>query len=1305
MTGAVGQAPVDSVVSMENGTTHAYLCPVFFSSGTSCSLQCVIGGLEVPALIDSGSAVSIINSAMLPSLPAAVRVQQPSLSLFSVNNIQLSIVDAVSLDVIIEGTTFDSHVFMVSPDIAPKAILGQDFLQKSKAVLDFSGEALTVRFPLSRVTQTQSAEAVDSRVQLVESVVVPAYHCAYLSCVCTSPLDAGDVLVQGYGKFLEKFPSLEVGDTLLSGSQTNASFILPVFNQGGECVHLFHNTNVAIACPCTVPVDEGVDDVHIVSSVSQASSVPLEAQLNDLFALHDNLSSEHADMLTHLLTEFQDVFWWDGEPLGNCSVYPHSIDTGTASPVKQAARRLPYYRRSALKALLTDLLSKGIIRESCSPWASPIVLVSKKDGSTRLCVDYRQLNKLTKPDAFPLPRIDDTIDSLHGCTLFTTLDLASGYWQIALDESDRCKSAFACPLGLYEFTVLPMGVSNGPATFQRVMERVLGDLLLSSSSPICRCFFDDILVATSSVSDHVAMLKQVFLRLREAGLKLKLPKCRFLREETEFLGFSISGSGVATCQDKIAKVRDWPTPTNMREVQQFLGLASYYRRFIKGFSGIAAPLHALTKHDTAFSWTKACAAAFRFLKNRLISAPILAYPDFSKDSGMFILDADASQVGMGAVLSQRQGDVERVIGYASQVLTKSQRNYSTYERELLAVVTFAQQFRCYLLGKPFLLRSDHQAIRSLMSSKEPAGRRARWIEQLSEYQYSVEHRPGRLHTNADALSRLPQYECPQEPESSGASQVERTPQSSTPVCQVSAVIPDLRVQPEINFSSVSGLKDAQQSDPVLCHVLSWFDLGTGAFVRPPESSLSTLSQDVRRYAGDVSLLRMQDGVLYYLSQWNDTECDRLLLVIPDSLREQAVASIHCVPGGHQGQDKTLDKCRQRFFWLGLSTFVRNFVRCCPVCERSSKKVSPGVAPLGSLQTGYSFECVGIDLVGPLPISHRGSRFILVAVDHFSRWAEAYPLSDIRAETVTRSLVENWVSRYGAPTCFHSDQGTQFESAVFSGMCELLGVGKSRTTSYHPQGNGCVERLNRTLKELLRASAAANPLDWDLYLPFLLLTYRTSVHASTGFTPSRLLFGQELRLPVDLVFSLPDSRPKVSPAAYVQNLDKSLKNAQESARSFNSARRRVQKAWYDQRAHGHEFPDGSYVWVLDTAIPPGTSKTFHQPWKGPYQVISSSPPVYLLESTSGPAKRTRIHFNRLKACHSRVPSVPVPPVSEQSVPSESSYVAWPDDVPAPPPPAPPPPPQPPPPPGLAGQGRHRNMPGRYAAYHVPPRHQW
>ena len=398
------------------------------------------------------------------------------------------------------------------------------------------------------------------------------------------------------------------------------------------------------------------------------------------------------------------------------------------------------------------MAAKGVISPSKSPWASPIVLVKKKDGTTRLCIAYRKVNDVTTKDAYPLPRVDDTLDKLAGSVWFSTLDLKSGYWQVEVAPEDHAKTAFCTQEGLFEFNVLPFRLCNTPATFQRLMDSVLAGLQWSS----CLVYLDDKL----SWAEHLGHLQQVLEWLQQAGLILQPKKCQFLQHKVNFLGHIISSTGISPDPSKTSKVKEWPRPTSVQETQQFLGFANYYRCFVKDFAAIAKPLHQLTEKKALFKWTEQCEQAFTSLKTHLTSAPTLALPDWSQQ---FIVDTDASDTGIGAVLSQAHLDgTEHVICYVSRILTKSERNYCVTRKELLAVIFFLQHFRQYLLSAPFILRTDHGALTWLQQFKEPEGQLARWLEKLQKYNFTIFHRPGRKHGNADSLSRYPCQQCGKE---------------------------------------------------------------------------------------------------------------------------------------------------------------------------------------------------------------------------------------------------------------------------------------------------------------------------------------------------------------------------------------------------------------------------------------------------------------------------------------------------------------------------------------------------------------
>ena len=381
---------------------------------------------------------------------------------------------------------------------------------------------------------------------------------------------------------------------------------------------------------------------HTIKEVSEAKRELLWDTVERAAA---NLTTSQRDKLYEALLCYEDVFAVDNSDLGCTNRLKHHINTGDAAPVRQPPRRISPHRQEEVTALLADMENRGIIQPSKSPWASPVVLVRKKDNTLRFCVDYRKVNELTKKDAYPLPRVDDTLETLSGSKWFSTLDLLSGYWQVEVEECDRDKTAFVMKEGLYEFKVMPFGLSNALATFQRLMDLTLAGLQWSH----CLVYLDDIIVMGHSFEEHLGNLNLVLERLRDANLKVKPVKCALFQEQVCYLGHIISSKGIATDPSKTSKITKWPIPTTVQQVQQLLGLASYYRKFIKDFATIAKPLHRLTEQGRPFRWTEDCASAFAELKLRLTSAPILTYPDFQLP---FILDTDASNTGVGAVLSQ-----------------------------------------------------------------------------------------------------------------------------------------------------------------------------------------------------------------------------------------------------------------------------------------------------------------------------------------------------------------------------------------------------------------------------------------------------------------------------------------------------------------------------------------------------------------------------------------------------------------------------------------------------------------------------
>ena len=838
-----------------------------------------------------------------------------------------------------------------------------------------------------------------------------------------------------------------------------------------------------------------------------------------LEGVDSSLSVSDRELLRHILLSYQDCFSRSEYDLGCTAVVEHKIFTGDAPPFKQSLRRQPISYLPEIDKQVGEMLDQGIIEPSASPWTSNVVIAVKKDGSLRFCIDYRRLNDITRKDSYPLPRIADCLDALGNMKYFSAFDLRSGYHQIVMSPEDRDKTTFVTRSGTFRFKVMPFGLCNAPATFQRAMDFIMADL----NYKICLVYLDDIILFSKTVDEHFDRLGQFLERLRRANLKLKPSKCQLFRKSVNFLGHIVSEEGISTDPEKVVKIKEWPTPENVTEVRAFLGLCSYYRRFVEGFALIAAPLHALTGKHVRFHWDEKCESAFVVLKEKLVSSPILAMP---MDEGAFRLDTDASGNSIGAVLSQIQDGEEKVIAYGSRMLNGPEKNYCVTRRELLAVVFFVKYYRPYLLGREFVIRTDHSALQWLKSTPEPIGQQARWLEILEEFKYSIEHRAGRKHSNADALSRRPCRQC--ELDDRELSQIVlRTIHMNQPE--------------EENEFSPERLRESYLTDPELARIYEMLVTNTE---QVPWSQVVGMDKYTKAYWTIWSKLRIFHGVMY--RQWIsiDGTHSRWQLVPPINVRAHLIKLAHTgATGGHLGVKRTAAQLQLRAYWVGWNDSIAEYCRTCEDCACYHRGNPPKTGALQPLVTGEPFERIEIDLTGPHPTSKSGNIYILTIIDVFTKWAEALPIRNKEATTVARVLVDAFLVRFGMPIQILSDMGKEFENGILHEICRIMDIDKIKTTSYKPSTNGGIERFHRTLNAMIGKVVDRSQRDWDERLPAVMAAYRASKHEATGFSPNFLVLGEEVRAPLDLVLGEPVSEPgEISYEGFVEDKVKKMQEA-------------------------------------------------------------------------------------------------------------------------------------------------------------------
>lgn len=914
-----------------------------------------------------------------------------------------------------------------------------------------------------------------------------------------------------------------------------------------------------------------------------------------LFALGEDHFNSHKE-LKELLVEFKDIFIWGENSLGRTPLAECDIDTGNAAPIARKPYRVPLEHRKTVENAIKDMLARGVIKPSNSPWASPLLVVPKRDPtghikSWRPVIDYRLLNDVTRKKRYPFRTVQEIFDTMGPVGPISSLDFESGYWQVPMTARASNRAAFTCHVGHYEPLVMAFGLSNAPAEFVELGDKVFKGLLGKG----VQLFIDDVLVTGVTPAASLSKLREVFLRIRDSWLRLKPSKCFFMQREVAFLGHILDSKGTRPNPGKVQAIRARPKPTTLKGLRSFLGAVNYYRRYCPGFAGTAAPLTDLTRgggrSNQPIAWTPEAHEAYGSIVDMLTSPPCL---HLVQEGARYHLTTDASAVALGAVLEVENEDGTRApVGYYSYRLKGAQTRYGATQLEALAVVEAVQFFRTYLLGRHFVLHTDNMALLWLLRQKEPKPMFARWVLILSEFSFDVVHVKGRLNALADMLSRPDLDDAP------GIG-----PQDLPAINIIAPMARDV---------SYEKIKERQFLDP---HLMTIRDvLLSGQFHEHYEYFLDNRE------------------LVYRMTSAGAQLC------VPASMVQDVLFNMHqTLSGGHAGVEKTLGAIKERYYWPTMVLDVRRYVTNCIRCIKRKGAPDTGPGPQLGKASPQFMDIVFLDVVGPLPISATGNRFILTMLEGFTRFPEAVALPEVTAPTVAKAFVNTFVLRYGLPRAILTDFGSNFCSKTFTAMCALLRIKPVHCSPFRPMTN-LTEPMHKPLVDFISLFIASRGTEepWDDCLPFALMSLRSHKHSSLDTSPSTMLFGRGITLPGDLDLAPQLSQPPLPPSGeeYMASLRDHLESVRNAGHLHDLATREktLERAKQSTRPEVH-IADGDLVLIKSM----GHRLKFDDRMRGPYRVLRHHGLTYFLEELNSRTGKPRV-FPFHRALLRRVQGVP------------------------------------------------------------------
>lgn len=1073
--------------------------------------EVVVNGKHLDSFIDLGSQCTMIKESVAKNLiDSWSTTNLPTLRGFG-NNI-VNCLGKFNADIKVDSARATVEVLVVPDHLLQVPILiGQSFTELKEIIVYKNNERLTIFMnPLNVHLYVRNSITVNDYTN-VDIYTQPEYSGDLLieSIYCQNPFRQYEIfqsvvqVINGKGQIIVR--GIKKSFELTKGSLLIRA--LPLSNTQMCNVHRVER------CPGKSVVKQ--IETHMVH-------------------VDDNIGNDYINTLIKLLNDYRDCFAFSPKELGCITNTEMNITLNDTTPVVYRPYRLSYSERQVVRGMVEELEESGIVRESTSNYASPIVLVRKKSGDYRLCIDFRALNKKTKKEHYPLPRIDDQLDSLSGHRYYSTLDLASGYYQIPMAETSKHLTAFVTPDGHYEFNRMPFGLVNAPFTFQRAINNILGNSRFKRAF----AYMDDIIIPSKTIEEGLRTLADILEIFRSSGLTLNLSKCHFLKHSIDYLGFEVNESGFKPGRKKIDAVEKFPRPIDQHGVRQFLGLASFFRRFLKGFSITAKPLTQLLKKDAKWQWTNAEETAFLNLKEDLVKRPILAFYNPKYETQ---LHTDACKVGLAGILMQRSNKDKpfNAVAYYSRQTSPEESKFTSYDLETLAVVVSLQRFRVYLLGIPFTIVTDCNSLRATFEKKDTLVRVARWWNIMQEFDFNIIYKPGTTMTHVDALSRNP------------------TPSNVT----------ELQVR-QIDTDWISTV---QHSDSELQRIICILN----------DKENENIIEIKKNFV-------VKKGLLYRKTEAGDR------WVVPKGVRWQILKSNHDEIG-HFGFDKTLEIIKSKYWFAKMRRFIKKYVESCLECAYSkipSGKRAGLLHPIEKVE--QPFHTLHIDHLGPFIRSKHKNSYLLTIIDAFTKFVILVPVKSTKSVHSVKAM-KNYFHTFSVPKRIISDRGTSFTAKTFENYLNSLGIKHIKNAVATPRANGQVERYNRTILSALTTSNHGKPENvWDECVSEIQWGLNNTLNKGIGKSPAQALFGFNL-------IGTSNSTLQLSVTNETDNVVPTIEEIRKEITEHVRKDQEKQKKRFDKSRKTVTYEIGQLVRVEREIPSSGKSKKLVPKIRGPYRI--------------------------------------------------------------------------------------------------------